>query len=885
MFSALVVIFALTCTPIHGGTEVGKAQVFIGQYSGNQWSMSSDDGNPTASANTFASDVVSMAFNPLNSDVYWASSTWCHLRKAAWERGVVTTVMGYLSSASATKNCAISSVYTQSPTAVTKTTGFPTKTYSMAMYTTPSSTLSLLMAHNEANTIGEYDITTAKYGRWAGGGSSYLSTGQSVGKTSAVILGGPNGIIATPSRRVFVGTSYSINVISGVTNMFTALNGYMITYNKNSVGFGFLRNYLYYASGNRIIRFNSKTGAIISFAGDNSASSTNSPLRFNTLLSITSDCRRNSLIVGEGGTYTMRELVITKTTAPYIAGKSGSSSYNGPGPQDWDSYRIKNPLCGQIFRHEMYVCSTENNEVVTVGMDTYGSGSDVACASVTQTKTSVYSPSAVVYLGTGTQGCVAPTGSTVASQDTPVRYVTAYQYLDNGNLVFNDLLSVRGVQASSGKLLDVIGKCSSNSGSVDNANPDNVKFKWVFGMHYYNGNVYLTDKSDHKVRVYNVNSFATTTFAGTGSNAASVNKYRVSASFNTPLRLARSGQRLLFSGVATITLISLSSGYVTQLFTQNDIGDPNGIGVLRGYVYFVASSKTVVRKVPIVGSDTTNIFFGDANQAGTTSTLMSDGNDLFIDCPRRTMYISQTPSSKPNLVRELNMVSMSIDTIAGATSCSSVNRATDVVATSQCFPSSDLGGLLMSQMTAGGGYRVLLAGGNAISFKIGVPNTVEVGGECDASTVTKWITPAIVKKPTKTHSLTNEKDKANTKSRTIVIPPVTTAPPTTLPPPSTTLAPVPSTTTPPIASPPSVTPTPSSTGPSAPPTIPPLPSQTLTTAPPPSTPVSTPGPTTPQASNSTVTLPPTSTTNPPAPTSVTTPTFPPATQMVCNLDP
>eukprot|EP00759_Apiculatamorpha_spiralis_P039409 PhF_6_TR38179/c0_g1_i1/m.57079 len=726
----VVLVCLLACHPVlvMGSVAVGKAQVFIGQsVTTAAWSSSADNGNPTTGIDIYGVGIKSVAFNMLNGDVYWASST-CHIRKAAWERGVVTTILGLfqVTFSGSEANCAPFSSFTYTPTIYPKTFAFQGGVVSMTTYTSSTTTLSLLIVGSSTNSIDVYDITTTKYSHWAGTGSlnNYVSISNIV-KSSAIIAK-PQGLTAARNSRFYIACNKYIGVVSGMTTLYRDMISPLSTSTTVDIpGLGQIREYLYYGVLYTIYRVNTVSGTTTTFAGQG-----NRGLSFTNgyLLSISSDCRRNSLIVGEA-LQAVREVFISKPNGLYIAG-SFSDAYNGPGPRNYNAYNLKYPMCGQIFRHELYVC-TSNNEVVTVGMDYYGSGSNLACTTVTKTETNYTKPTADVYVGTGTAGCES---GVTASQEAKVRDVTAFQYLPNGDLLFSDLLSVRGVQASTGKLIDVVGTCQSAAGFADNEDPSKVLFKVVYGMHYYNGVVYLTDRLDNKIRSYNVNTLNTVTYAGTGSSTVSINKYRLEASFDTPLRLARFKQRLLFSGVLTITMISLSNGFVTQLFTQNDVGNPHGIGVLRGYVYFVAFGKTVVRQVPITGATNTIVYYGNALQAGTSDTLLSDLNELVIDCTRRMMYIT----AAPNLVRSINMVSLTIRTIGGtSSSCSSVIRGVGVLATSQCFAVSSITALQLSQKTGPGGFPVLLAGSSAVVFNIEYYAEKVIGKECDAASSTK----------------------------------------------------------------------------------------------------------------------------------------------------
>eukprot|EP00759_Apiculatamorpha_spiralis_P038429 PhF_6_TR37629/c0_g1_i2/m.55967 len=744
VFCIGLLLFGYFAMRAEGGVATGSAKAFIGGEVTLTWSHTADDGNPTAGNSIYGKDIKSVAFNMLNGDVYWASGT-CHMRKAKWERSLVTTILGLtdvtFSLSDGKAICAGFSSFSYTPTAYPKTTLFQGGAVAMLMHTVSTSAVTLFIVGVTTHSIDEYDVTTALYSHWAGTGQFADTSISNVVKSSAP-MSTPQGIAATTLMRFYVSCNRYVGKISGVTNLYTdILSPFGTTSRMEYAGLGHLNGMLYYGNVNAIFRVSAISGSFIIYAGLGTTH-----LAFSGLQSLSSDCKRKSLLVGDGNR--MLEVYTTKTTSQYVAG-SLSNYYNGPGPMSSTDYNLKVPWCGQIFRHEMYVCSS-NNEVVTVGMDTYGSGSDLACTTMTKTGSYYIKPTAVVYVGSGSYGC--ETG-VVASPNTMLRDVTSFQYLSNGDLLFTDVLSVRGIGASDGKLMEVVGTCQSAAGSVDSADPTKVQFKVVYGMHYYDGVVYLTDRGDHKIRSYDVNSRATTTYAGTGSTTVSMNKLRLQAAFDTPLRFARSKLRLLFSCVPTIARISLLTGMVTQVFTQTDVGFPHGIAILRGYVYFASYGYSVIRQVLLIGAQRISVYFGDPLTAGTTSTLLSNVNELLIDCTRRMMYVTQTDTSgtASNLVRGINMKTLKISTIAGSSfPCTSVNRAAGVEATLQCLTNAPVTSLIFSQKTGSGGFPVILGGANTLIFSIEHYDDPVVGQTCDVITSTKT---KKIRSKTKTRSM------------------------------------------------------------------------------------------------------------------------------------
>eukprot|EP00759_Apiculatamorpha_spiralis_P038428 PhF_6_TR37629/c0_g1_i1/m.55966 len=93
VFCIGLLLFGYFAMRAEGGVATGSAKAFIGGEVTLTWSRTADDGNPTAGNSIYGKDIKSVAFNMLNGDVYWASGT-CHMRKAKWERSLVTTILG-----------------------------------------------------------------------------------------------------------------------------------------------------------------------------------------------------------------------------------------------------------------------------------------------------------------------------------------------------------------------------------------------------------------------------------------------------------------------------------------------------------------------------------------------------------------------------------------------------------------------------------------------------------------------------------------------------------------------------------------------------------------------------------------------------------------------
>ena len=168
---------------------------------------------------------------------------------------------------------------------------------------------------------------------------------------------------------------------------------------------------------------------------------------FNFVMSVAIDCVRKSVFVSEFTGNIVKEVKLGTLVTTHVAGVYLDGSYNGPGPMVATRYKLSGVIEVRTFQDELYITSSVNNEVSTVGMSTTVNDA-VACIKMTRTKT-LATPAPV----------------------TPVPVTPTMDIMDDNVLTLGivDVASPRG--ARGGPTMDIIDDNVLTLGIVDAASP------------------------------------------------------------------------------------------------------------------------------------------------------------------------------------------------------------------------------------------------------------------------------------------------------------------------------------------------------------------------------------------------------------------------------
>ena len=222
---------------------------------------------------------------------------------------------------------------------------------------------------------------------------------------------------------------------------------------------------------------------------------------------------------------------------------------------------------------------------------TVSNGSGTATADVTSVSISCSCSNTTSLLGGSIQGCelslstavttLAGSGSSGSTDATGISAsfnnpgdITT----DGTNLYVADTSNhkIRKVVISSGVVTTLAG--SGSSGSTD-ATGTSASFNNPYGITTDGTNLYVADKSNHKIRKVVISSGVVTTLAGSGS-IGSTDATGTSASFDNPYGITTDGTNLYVAdtGNNKIRKVVISSGVVTTLAGSGSIGSTDATG-------------------------------------------------------------------------------------------------------------------------------------------------------------------------------------------------------------------------------------------------------------------------------------------------------------------
>lgn len=282
-----------------------------------------------------------------------------------------------------------------------------------------------------------------------------------------------------------------------------------------------------------------------------------------------------------------------------------------------------------------------------VGICTDGSNLYVADASNNKIRKIVIASGAVTTLaGSGTAGAVDAIG-TAASFYQPATCTT-----DGINLYIADAINhkIRKIVIASGLVSTVAG--TGTAGAVD-ATGTAASFNIPYGITTDGTNLYVTDRSNNKIRKIVIASGVVTTLAGSGT-AGAVDATGTAASFNFLLDITTDGTNLyvadsynqkirkivIASGVVTTLAGSGSTGAVDATGTAASFNVPTGITTDGSNLYVTDRVNYKIRKIVISSGVVTTVAgsgnIGAVDATGTAASfsnlfgITTDGSNLYM---------------------------------------------------------------------------------------------------------------------------------------------------------------------------------------------------------------------------------------------------------------
>ncbi|MCH8844553.1 MAG: hypothetical protein IID61_16455, partial [SAR324 cluster bacterium] len=217
---------------------------------------------------------------------------------------------------------------------------------------------------------------------------------------------------------------------------------------------------------------------------------------------------------------------------------------------------------------------------------------------------------------------------------------------------------------------------SGDLGSTDGIGV-NADFKTPNGIVEVNGNLYVTDSSDNKIRKIVISTGEVATFAGSGS-FGSADGTGTAASFKSPTGITSDGTNLYIadSGGNTIREIEIATGVVTTLAGSGAFGSadgsaaegsfftPSGVVTDGVNVYVADTGNHKIRKVTIAtGEITTLAGTGDTDSADGTGTAAGFHSPDRIASDGTYLYVSDSGNHK---IRQIEIFSAEVTTLAGS---------------------------------------------------------------------------------------------------------------------------------------------------------------------------------------------------------------------------
>ncbi len=302
-----------------------------------------------------------------------------------------------------------------------------------------------------------------------------------------------------------------------------------------------------------------------------------------------------------------------------------------------------------------------SNQSSTCGLPWLG-GSGQNCA---------MTPQGIVttFAGNGTQGSADGNG-TSATFFAPEAITT-----DGKNLYVADSANdlIRKIVISTGEVTTLAG--TGAAGFLD-ATGTNAQFNDPTGLTTDGTNVFVSDTGNHLIRKINISTAEVTTLAGTGSSGSS-DGTGTAASFSEPAGITSDGTNLyladrsnhrirkivISTGVVT-TLAGSSTGHTDGTGTGAQFSFPEGITTDGTNLYVADTSNSVIRKIVISTAEVTTL-------AGSGAQGMTDGNGTSATFNRpiamttdgTNIYVGDSITS---IIRKIEIASADVTTLAGS---------------------------------------------------------------------------------------------------------------------------------------------------------------------------------------------------------------------------
>lgn len=197
-------------------------------------------------------------------------------------------------------------------------------------------------------------------------------------------------------------------------------------------------------------------------------------------------------------------------------------------------------------------------------------------------------------------------------------------------------------------------------------------------------NLYVADNNNHVIRQINIISKAVTTIAGSGL-AGSSNGTGTSATFGSPFGITTDGTNLYVTELVNhdIRQINIISKAVTTIAGSGLAGSSNGTGTSATFdspfgittdgtnLYVADSKNNVIRQINIISKAVTTIAgSGTAALLNGIGTGASFNSPFGITTDGINLYVADTNN---NVIRQINIVSKEVTTIAGSGTAGSLN--------------------------------------------------------------------------------------------------------------------------------------------------------------------------------------------------------------------
>ncbi|MFA6016003.1 MAG: IPT/TIG domain-containing protein [Gallionellaceae bacterium] len=530
---------------------------------------------------------------------------------------------------------------------------------------------SIFIADAGNRVIRRVEIATNKVTTIAGSGLLGFNNGTGAGATFATPYGitydaASQSLFVTDAgnnriRKISAPTGFTLSTMTdGVVTTLAGNGSVIFKDDPNGLNAGIRSPYgiatdgtnLYVADGsNRIRQVNIATSAVTTFAGSGvyftgDGSGVNASFNQPRGVAITSD--KSTLYVSDGGTNTIRKVVIAGAVVSTLMGPGFSDSSTTPATAG--SFQSISDIATDGTN--LYVADAGNNSIRKIVLAT-GALTTLA--------------------GTGKVGFADTATDVLATFRYPNGLVSVGSNLyvaDSGNnLIRQVVLATQAVTTIAGNVVT-----PSNINGIGTSS----KFNFPYGITTDGGNLYVADSASRLIRKIVLSSGVVTTLAGSGYFGA-VDARATAASFNYPFGLTTDGTNVYVADMGNnrIRQISLATGDVTTLAGSGVLGyadavvgtdakfnQPAGITTANGKLYVADSGNHKIRQIDIATGEVTTVA-----GSGSTGSLDGNGTAASFRNPRGIttdgvkLYVADTDNNK---IRQIDIASGAVTTLAGS---------------------------------------------------------------------------------------------------------------------------------------------------------------------------------------------------------------------------